>query len=75
MTSSRYDALEVRCSPDRVSMGRAAAGRVAETIRAAVQKRGEARVVFACAPSQDEFFAALLMEGRRSQRGMAGPLH
>lgn len=62
MTSSRYDALEVRSFPDRVSMGRAAARRVAEIIRAAVQKRGEARVVFACAPSQDEFLAALLQE-------------
>lgn len=62
MTSSRYDALEVRCSLDRASMGRAAAVQVAEIIRTAVQERGEARVVFACAPSQDEFLAALLEE-------------
>ena len=43
-------------------MGSAAAGRVAEILRAAIQARGEARVVFACAPSQDEFLKALLQE-------------
>ena len=62
MTAARYDSLEVRCSPDRAAMGRAAAGRVAEVIRAAIKERREARVVFACAPSQDEFLAALLQE-------------
>ncbi len=43
-------------------MGREAAAYVAELLRLAVQERGEARVVFACAPSQDEFLAALLLE-------------
>ena len=43
-------------------MGAAAAVLVAESIRAACDARGEARVIFACAPSQDEFLNALVEE-------------
>lgn len=60
--TSRFDSLELRSSPDRVAMGCAAAARVAEILRTACRERGEARVVFACAPSQDQFLAALLRE-------------
>ena len=60
--TSKYDALEVRCSPDRAAIGAAAAARVAEILRTACRAQGEARVVFACAPSQDDFLAALLHE-------------
>jgi glucosamine-6-phosphate deaminase len=54
------DSLEVRQHPDRRTMGRAAAEGVAQIIRDACESRGEARVIFACAPSQDEFLAALV---------------
>ena len=58
MKTRRFDSLEVHQHPDRASLGLAAARRVAATIAAC----GEARVVFACAPSQDEFLAALLAQ-------------
>ena len=54
------NALEVCRYSDRQTMGEAAAQLVSESIRAAVRERGEARVIFACAPSQDEFLAALV---------------
>jgi len=43
-------------------MGLAAAKNVAAIIQQACKERGEARVIFACAPSQDDFFAALTDE-------------
>ena len=54
-----FGALEVRSFPDRSAMGSAAADLVADAIRAACATRGEARVIFACAPSQNEFLDAL----------------
>jgi len=45
---------------DGQTMGAAAAKRVAAIIRTACAERGEARVIFACAPSQDDFLAALI---------------
>jgi glucosamine-6-phosphate deaminase len=54
-----YDSLEVIVHPDRDALGAEAAARVAESIRAACATRGEARVIFASAPSQNEFLAAL----------------
>jgi glucosamine-6-phosphate deaminase len=60
MKSAAYDCLEVRQFPDREKMGSAAAALVAAGIRAACSVRGEARVIFACAPSQNEFLAALV---------------
>jgi len=62
MINSQFDSLRVRQYPDRASLGAAAAVFAAETIRAACEARGEARVIFACAPSQDEFLAALVKE-------------
>jgi glucosamine-6-phosphate deaminase len=59
MHSSTFDLLDVCQYPDRASVGMAAAALVARSIRAAYTERGEARVVFACAPSQNEFLAAL----------------
>ena len=58
MKTRRFDSLEVRQYPDRASLGVAAARGVA----AAIAARGEARAVFACAPSQDEFLAALIAQ-------------
>lgn len=47
----------------RRAMGEGAASRVAALIRAACAARGEARVIFACAPSQDDFLTALIGTG------------
>ncbi|MBC7369367.1 MAG: glucosamine-6-phosphate deaminase [Undibacterium sp.] len=51
-------ALEVHA--DRAALGRAAARAVAAHLQSVVARQGEARVIFACAPSQDEFLAALV---------------
>ena len=59
MKIRRFDFLEVLQYPDRASLGEEAGQRVALALRAAIAARGEARVIFACAPSQDEFFDAL----------------
>jgi len=60
MKTVTFDSLEVREYPDRPALGGAAAALVAEVIREACATRGEARVIFACAPSQNEFLAALV---------------
>lgn len=54
------DRLAIEVHADRPAAGRAAARAVAVHLRDVVATRGEARVVFACAPSQDEFLAALI---------------
>lgn len=51
-------ALEIH--RDRAALGRAAAQAVAAYLHGVVARQGEARVIFACAPSQDEFLAALV---------------
>ncbi len=56
---SIVDRLSVEIHADRAAMGMAAAQAVAAHLRAVITKRGEARVIFACAPSQDEFLLAL----------------
>jgi glucosamine-6-phosphate deaminase len=53
------DRLNVEVHPDRRSLGRAAARAAAAYLRGVIASQGSARVVFACAPSQDEFLAAL----------------
>ncbi len=50
-------AIDVR--PDRKGVGAAAAARVAERLRALVERDGRAAAIFASAPSQNEFLAAL----------------
>jgi glucosamine-6-phosphate deaminase len=60
MQTTRFDSLEVRTFPTRAAMGRAAADFAADAIRRACEAHGGARVVFACAPSQDEFLDALV---------------
>ena len=59
MKTARYDQLEVRQYGGRTALGLAAAEHVRAIIQAACAMRGEARVIFACAPSQNEFLAAL----------------
>jgi glucosamine-6-phosphate deaminase len=51
--------LRVEVHPDRPATGAAAAATVADAIRERVARDGRASVVFASAPSQNEFLAAL----------------
>jgi glucosamine-6-phosphate deaminase len=51
--------LAVEVHPDRLAMGRAAARVVAARIREMAARDGRAAVIFASAPSQNEFLAAL----------------
>ena len=51
--------LEVRVYPDRRALGQAAGLAAAATLRAILTDRPEASIVFAAAPSQDEFLATL----------------
>lgn len=59
MLTAKFDSLIVRRANTRPEMGTAAAEFVTDVIRTACAERGEARVVFACAPSQDDFLDAL----------------
>lgn len=54
------DSLRVEVYEDRAAAGRAAAAIVGERIRRAVARKGEANVVFAAAPSQNDFIESLL---------------
>ena len=53
------DQLEVRVYADRATLGQAAAAHVAMRIRQVLANQDSARMVFAAAPSQNEFLAAL----------------
>lgn len=52
--------LSLEVHTDRVALGRAAARAVAAHLHGVIARQGEARVIFACAPSQNEFLAALV---------------
>jgi glucosamine-6-phosphate deaminase len=54
--------LRVEVLPSRSMMGLAAARAVAEAIRGLLAREGRAAVIFASAPSQNEFLAALRQE-------------
>ncbi|MBX6315847.1 MAG: glucosamine-6-phosphate deaminase [Isosphaeraceae bacterium] len=54
------DALRVVVYPDRAQLGRAAAEGVARAIAARLETAERAHIVFAAAPSQNEFLAALV---------------
>lgn len=66
------DALRVAVYEDRAQLGRAAAGMVARAIAARQAVVGPARVVFAAAPSQDEFLAALVAFAGIDWSGVVG---
>jgi glucosamine-6-phosphate deaminase len=53
------DRLHVVIHPDRNAMGKAAADEAAQVLREAIERRGQARIVVASAPSQDELIAGL----------------
>jgi glucosamine-6-phosphate deaminase len=52
--------LAVEIHADRAAMGRAAALAAASYLHDVIAANGEARVIFACAPSQDEFLSSLV---------------
>ncbi len=58
--SFRADKLNVYVYESRSKMGIAAAARVAEELRRLIEERGRAIGIFASAPSQNEFLAALV---------------
>jgi glucosamine-6-phosphate deaminase len=57
--SFAVDRLSIAVFPGRADLGRAAAAAAASYLRGVISSQGGARVVLACAPSQDEFLAAL----------------
>jgi len=58
----QVDNLMVEVFPDREVMGRAPARWVAERMRERIRHKGHVSIVFASAPSQDDFLAALAKE-------------
>ena len=56
------DELRVKVYPSREEMGREAAKETAEAIRALLAEKGRVGMIFAAAPSQNEFLAALCEE-------------
>lgn len=59
MTNITQTKLDVRIYEDRKSMGAAAAEKFAKEVTALLKTKDEINVVFAAAPSQNEFLAAL----------------
>ena len=59
MTSLTFDSLNVEIHPDRATMGAAAGTHAAAVLREALARQGQARVIVASAPSQDELIASL----------------
>jgi len=57
--SFRKDKLDIRIYENRNDMGKAAAAGVAADMRRAMEDKGSVTMVFAAAPSQDEFLDAL----------------
>ena len=57
--SFKIDQLAVQIYSSRVEMGRAVAKDLSEHLQALMESQDEVRIIFACAPSQDEFTAAL----------------
>ena len=55
----KRDKLNVQIHSSRLEMGAASAALAASVIRSALEKAGRAAVIFACAPSQNEFLACL----------------
>ena len=60
MKSFKVDRLEVRVFDSRAALGRAAAEAVCVAISAVLARKEVANVLFAAAPSQNEFLAALV---------------
>ena len=56
--------LAVEIHADRPALGLAAADAAAAYLHDVIAARGEARVIFACAPSQNEFLSSLIAASR-----------
>ena len=59
--------LAVEIHPSREALGLAAARTAAASLRSIIAAHGEARVIFACAPSQNEFLSALVGVSQEAQ--------
>lgn len=59
MKTWKKDSLTVEIYPNREDMGRAAAAAAGQVIRSLLEAKPGIRMIFAAAPSQDEFLAAL----------------
>ncbi|MBP8258005.1 MAG: glucosamine-6-phosphate deaminase [Opitutaceae bacterium] len=57
------ESLSVEVHPTPGALGLAAARAAASFLRGVIDRQGGARVIFACAPSQDAFLAALVQPG------------
>ena len=62
ITTKKVEALPVYVFDTREEMGKAAAEDAAKRINAAIEKRGEANVIFTAAPSQNDLFENLLKQ-------------
>ncbi|NLY07321.1 MAG: glucosamine-6-phosphate deaminase [Spirochaetales bacterium] len=62
MKTRKYSELKVKIYPDRTQMGAGAATDAAECIRMLLNKKDEINCVFAAAPSQNDFLAALVSD-------------
>ena len=62
IATRQVDALKVHIFESRAELGASAAADAAVRIRRAIAERGEANVIFAAAPSQNELLAGLLRE-------------
>jgi glucosamine-6-phosphate deaminase len=60
MSTLQADALTVTTSPTRAEMGKRAGEHAAHVIEQAIMHHGEARIILASAPSQDETLATLM---------------
>lgn len=56
----QVDSLQVEVFPSREALGAAAAGHAAERIRELLGRQERVRMIFAAAPSQNEFLASLI---------------
>jgi len=57
-----FDSLQVLVFPDKKQMGKFAAAEAAAAIRMLAEEQDEISILFAAAPSQDDFLSALVME-------------
>lgn len=64
LKSFSVDSLEVKVFDTREAMGAQAADEAAAYLEKVISKKGEANVIFAAAPSQNEFLAALAADPR-----------
>ncbi|MDP0498337.1 MAG: glucosamine-6-phosphate deaminase [Verrucomicrobiota bacterium JB024] len=62
VNDSTFDRLKVHTAADRPTQGEAAASHVLATLNDTLARQGHARVIFACAPSQDDFLRALVAQ-------------